>query len=377
MKVPIFSLAVEDNELRSELLDSVDKVLKHGMIMLGPEVGAFEKEIAQFVGTRYAVGVSSGSSALFLALKSIGIGPGDEVITTPLTWIITVHAIAACGATPVFVDVRDDFNINPDLIEQAITKATKAIVSMHYCGSMCEMDRICAIAEKHKIFVIEDAAQAFGAEYQSKKSGSFSKVGAFSMNSMKPLASYGEAGVVVTDDQKIYETIRMLRHAGTKSDPKKMITNEAHYVSLNHKMDTIQATMLLVALRRLPQKMARINEIAGRYTQALSGYVKCPQTGTDDARTYFTYPIQTDMRDELKRYLTEKQIENKIYHIPLVCDASVYSHLKGADVPVARRILERTLSLPCHENLNDEQVDFVIQTVSEFFTTKKVTPLGV
>ena len=378
MKVPIFSLAVEDNGLRLELLDAVDKVLQHGMIMLGPEVGAFEEKIAQFVGTRYAVGVSSGSSALFLALKSIGVGPGDEVITTPLTWIITVHAIAACGATPVFVDVRDDFNINPDLIEPAITKATKAIVPMHYCGSMCEMDRICAIAEKYKIFVVEDAAQAFGAEYQSKKAGSFSKIGAFSMNSMKPLASYGEAGVVVTDDQEIYEKIRILRHAGTKSDPtKRMITNEAHYVSLNHKMDTIQAAMLSVAMKRLPQKRARINAIAGRYTQMLSEHVKCPQTERDDARTYFTYPIQTDRRDELKKHLTEKQIETKIYHIPLACDAPVYSHLKGADAPVARMALEKTLSLPCHEQLSDEQVEYVIHAVLEFFAMKKGAPLGV
>src|SRR3989338_6726096 len=235
MKVPLFDLRVQDNNLRSELLDTVGRVLQHGMIMLGPEVSMFEEEVAKSVGTRYAVGVGSGSSALFLALRSLGVGPGDEVITTPLTWIVTLHAITACGAVPICVDVRDDFNINPNLIEPAITKATKAIVPMHYCGSMCEMDRICEIAEKHNLYVVEDAAQAFGAEYRSKKAGSFSKVGAFSMNSMKPLASYGEAGIVVTDDREVYENVRMLRHAGTKSDPKKVITNESHYVALNHK----------------------------------------------------------------------------------------------------------------------------------------------
>ena len=366
MNVPIFDLSVKDDALRSELLDAVDRVLKHGRLVLGPEVEEFEQEVAKFVGTAYSVGVASGSSALYLALKSIGIGPGDEVITTPLTWIITLNAIAACGATPVCVDIRDDFNIDPDAIEKAITKVTKAIVPVHFTGYMCDMDRICEIANKNNLFIVEDAAQAYGATYKSKKAGSFSKVAAFSMNAMKTLASYGDAGAIATDDREIYEKIRMLRYGGTKSDPRKIITNQCYYVSLNHRLNTVQAAMLLVAMKYFPRKMERQKEIAGRYTEAFSDFVRCPQTPDGDIHAYFTYAIQLDKRDELKNYLSEKQIESKVYHLPLASQAPVYSHLK-AKTPVAERVLDRFLSIPAHEKLSDEQVDYVIIAIHDFF----------
>ncbi|MEO2172685.1 MAG: aminotransferase class I/II-fold pyridoxal phosphate-dependent enzyme, partial [bacterium] len=163
MRVPIFDLRVTDPEIRRELLDSIEKVFDHGRLFLGPEVEEFEHQVAQFIGTKYAIGVSSGSSALYLALRAVGIGPGDEVITTPLTWIISSNAISACGATPVFVDVRDDFNIDPVAIESEITSRTKAIVPVHYAGHLCDMEAIQEIAERNNILVIEDAAQAFGA----------------------------------------------------------------------------------------------------------------------------------------------------------------------------------------------------------------------
>lgn len=366
MRVRFFELEVKDDKYRSELLDAVDRVLKHGQLILGPEVEEFEKTVASFIGTRYAVGVASGSSALYLALKSISIGPGDEVITTPLTWILTLNAIAECGAIPVCVDTRDDLNIDPDAIEPAITKATKAIVPVHFSGHMCEMDRICKIAKKYNLLVVEDAAQAYGARYQSKMAGAFSKVAAFSMNTMKVLASFGEAGAVATDDPEIYEKVRMLRYSGTKSDPKKVVTNECYYTALNHKIDTIQAAMLLVAIRYLPRKMARRKEIAERYSHALSDLVKCPQTPKGDIHAYYTYAIQTERRDELKDYLSKHEIETKIYHIPLASEAPVYSHLKRFKTPVAQKVLDRFLSLPAHEKLNDDQIDYVINTIRKF-----------
>ncbi len=367
MKVPVFDLKPQNDDLRLELLDAVDKVLRHGRLILGPEVEEFEKVIAQYVGVRYAVGVASGSSALYLALRSAGVGPGDEVITTPLTWIITWNAIASCGATPVCVDVCDDFNINPDRIEAAITKSTKTIVPVHFTGQMCAMDKIGKIAQRHNLLIVEDAAQAFGAKHKSKMAGSFSKAAGFSMNPMKALAGYGEAGVVTTDDEKIYEQLRMLRHAGTKSDPQKKITNECHYIVLNHKIDTLQAAMLLVSMKHFPQRMARRTEIAQRYTQALSRRVKCPQPAAEDAHAYFTYAIQTDRRDELREFLTKKEIESKIFHIPLASEAPAYSHLKNADTPVARKITKEFLSLPAHEKLSDAQIDYVISSIRDFF----------
>ena len=218
------------------------------------------------------------------------------------------------------------------------------------------------------MFIIEDAAQAYGAEYKSKKAGSFSKAGAFSMNSMKPLSGYGEAGAVVTDDAQVYENIRMLRHAGTKSDPNKLITNEGDYVSLNHKMDTIQAAMLLIAIKHFPNKVARKNQIAKMYTEALSDLVKCPRVPVGDKHGFYTFAIQTQKRDGLKECLHAQNIETKIFHMPLACDSSVYSHLRKPNIPVAQEIMEKTLNLPCHEKLSDEQVKFVISTICNFLS---------
>lgn len=371
MRVRFFELEVTDDRYRKELLDSVDRVLQHGMLILGPEVEEFEKRVAAAAGTRYAIGVASGSSAVYLALKSAGIGPGDEVITTPLTWILTFNAIAECGAVPVSVDIGQDANIDPDAIEAAITPKTKAIVPVHFTGLMCQMDKICEIARKHNLLIIEDAAQAYGARYKSKMAGSFSKVAAFSMNSMKVLASFGEAGAVTTDDPDIYETVRMMRYSGTKSDPRKIVTNEGYYVALNHKINTIQAAMLLVAMKYLPAKMARRLEIANRYTAGLSEFVTCPQIPPGDIHALYTYAIQADRRDELREYLNANEIETKIYHVPLASDAPVYANLKKSETPVARNIMNRFLSLPAHEKLTNDQIDFVIEKVIQFYKSGK------
>ena len=367
MYVPFFDLKVTDEVLRNELLKSVEDVLKHGRILLGPEVTEFEEKVAKEAGVQYAVGLSSGSSALYLALRCLDIGPGDEVITTPLTWIITGNAIVECGATPVFVDINDDFNIDPDAIEKAISHKTKAVIPVHFTGLMCEMDRICDIAKHNKIHVIEDAAQAYGAEYKSKKSGSFSSIGIFSMNSMKVLGGFGETGAAVTDSSDYYEKLKILRYTGTKSDPNKIITNEAIYPSLNHKIDTVQAAMLLVMMNHLPERMRRRQEIANRYNKALSNIVICPNFIKGDTHALYTYVIQAERRDELMKYLNENGIETKIYHKPLVSDAPIYKQYFREDTPNARRVLGRFLSIPGHEKLTDKEIDYVIEKITHFY----------
>jgi len=367
MRVPIFDLRVTEDKLKEELLSAVGGVLDHGRLILGPEVEAFEAAVAESVSSKYAVGVASGSSAVYLALQAAGIRPGDEVITSPLTWIITYNAIASCGAIPVSVDIREDFNIDPDSIESAITEKTKGIVPIHFTGLMCDMDRICDIAEKNDLVVVEDAAQAFGAEYKGRQAGFFSKAAGFSMNPMKILAGYGEAGAVTTDDPAVNETVRMLRYAGTKSDPEKIITNECYHVSLNHKMDTTQAAMLLVAMKRLPAIVERRTEIARGYTNALKDVVRCPLVADDSKHAYFTYAIQTERRNQLKEFLEKQEIETKIYHLPLASEAPVYQGCKRGETPVAKRVLDNFLSIPCHEKLNDDQIDFVIEKVLAFF----------
>ncbi|MCP4265455.1 MAG: DegT/DnrJ/EryC1/StrS family aminotransferase [Candidatus Brocadiaceae bacterium] len=367
MQIPFLDLRIHDNKLRAELLESVDSVLQHGRLMLGPEVNEFEAAVAKAVGTKYAIGVASGCSALYLALKSLDIGPGSEVITTPLTWVGSLNAIAETGARPVCVDIREDFNIDPDTIESGITDATRAIVPVHFTGHVCEMDHIGTIAKKYNLHIVEDAAQAYGARYKSKYAGSFSRAAAFSMNSMKVLGSYGEAGVVTTDDPEINERIRLLRYGGTKSDPKKKITNECLEVSLNHKIDTIQAAMLLVAMKYLPEKMERRTDIASKYIEALSNLVDCPATPNGDIHAYFTFAIQLDRRDELREFLAKKEIETKIFHYPLANEATAYSSYMRIQTPMAKRVLSRFLSIPAHEKLTDEQVNYVIKSIREFF----------
>ena len=258
MKVRMFDLRVDNLELRKDLNVAFNKMLDHGVYFFGPELYEFEEKMAKYLGKKYSIGVASGSSALYLSLKAIGVKKGDEVITTPFSWIITTNAISECGATPVFVDIDDDYNINADLIENKITPRTKAIVPMHWGGHLCDMKKINKIAKKNKLFVVEDAAQSFGGEFMGIKSGAFSDLGAFSMNPMKPLSGYGEGGLVVTDNIDFYEKIKILRYAGTTSDPKKLVTNNCVEVSLNHKMDTINASMLLVSFKYFEKKKKTI-----------------------------------------------------------------------------------------------------------------------
>ena len=368
MKVRFFDLRVDNKKLNNELINSVQKVFSHGQVLLGPEVDQLEKQIAKMSGSKYAIGVGSGSSALFLALKGIGVKKGDEIITTPLTWIITLNAIVECGAIPVCVDIDEDFNISPEKIRKAITKKTKAIVPVHFTGLMCKMDEIKDIAKKHNIKVIEDAAQAFGAKYKGKKVGSFSDVASFSFNVMKNVGGFGEAGAVTTNNKKIYELVKMLRYTGTKSDPKKIITNECYHVALNHKIDTIHAAMLLVLLKYFRRKMNRRIEIANTYNKELNGLVTCPKISSPGtSHGLYTYAIQTNHRDKLMNFLSSKGIQNKIYHIPLASDAPIFKKYRRFKTPTARKVLGRILSIPAHEKITSSQQSYVIENIKNFF----------
>ena len=368
MKVRFFDLRVKDKKLNKELISSVKKVFSHGQVLLGPEVDQFEKKIAKMTGSKYAIGVGSGSSALYLALKSIGVKKGDEIITTPLTWIITLNAIAECGAIPVCVDIDEDFNIDPKKIVKAITKKTKAIIPVHFTGLMCKMDQINSIAKKYNLKVIEDAAQAFGAKYNGKKVGSFSDVASFSFNVMKNVGGFGEAGAVTTNNKKIFELVKMLRYTGTKSDPKKIISNECYHVALNHKIDTVHAAMLLVLLKYFKKKMAKRVEIANIYNKELQSIVKCPSISSPGtSHGLYTYAIQTDHRDKLMNYLSENGIQNKIYHIPLASDAPIFKKYRRFETPVARKVLAKILSLPAHEKITSSQQAYVIEKIKIFF----------
>ena len=361
MKIPFLDLTVKDSGLKQELLAAVDRVLSHGRIVLGPEVAQFEERIAQFSQQKYAVGVNSGTDALYIALRSLDVGPGDEVITTPMSWIATLNAIVLCGATPVFVDVREDLNINPDLIAAAITPKTKVILPVHYTGKLCDIARIMEIADQHQIVVIEDAAQSFGAHLNGAMAGSFGYVNCFSMNPMKVFSAYGEAGALVTSDEKLYQKLQSLRYAGTIN------REDCHYPSLNGRLDTIQAAMLLVNLEHLEHKIARRRANAKFYSQNLGESVICPTEEDGGFNVYYTYTIISERRDQLREHLESQGIETKIHHPILMPYHTAYQHLPKPEIPVAEHLVERILSIPSHENVTTEETDYVAQSIREFY----------
>ncbi len=360
MKVPFLDLRVPE-PLKSELLDAVGAVLDHGRILLGPELDEFEKVVAQRVGVKHAIGVDSGSSAVMLALRALDIGSGDEVITTSLSWIATANAITMTGATPIFVDVRDDLEIDPNGIEAFITKKTKAIVPVHFCGKMCDMEAICAIAEKHNLHIVEDCAQVFGGEIEQGKAGSFSSIACFSMNCMKVLHSYGEAGCVVTDDDVYAEKLELLRYAGTVN------RQDCHVPSMNHRLDTLQAAMLLVNLRRYDEIVDRRRAIAAKYHEIMGDVVGYQDAGAEQGHIYYTFSIFAERRDELMGFLAENEIETKLNHNPPMPYHTAYKPLNQGPFPNVERLSEIAMCLPVHEKLTDDQVEFVATKVKEFY----------
>ena len=361
MKVAYLDLRIKCPDRKKKLLQAVDVVLTHGRIVLGPEVGQLEEKIATSCHTKYAVGVGSGTDALYLALRSLDIGPGDEVITTPLSWIATVNAIVLCGATPVFVDIGENMNINADLIEDAITEKTKAILPVHYTGRMCNMEKIVRIATEKGIYIVEDAAQAFGANINGAMAGSFGEVSAFSMNAMKVFNAYGEAGAVVTSNEVLANKLRSLSYAGTINK------EDCHYPSLNGRMDTIQAAMLLVSMEYLEAKISRRRMIAQYYTDVLKDVIACPEED-GSFQVYYNYVVRTDKRNQLKSYLDSRGVETKVHYPVLMPFHTAYrEQYSDCDLPVAKQVVNEILSIPNHEGMSDGEVEYVADCIRAFY----------
>lgn len=362
-KVRFRDLSISDPILKKELLQAVDRVLTHGQLLMGEEVELFERKIADYCGTKYCVGVSSGTDAIYLALRTLDLNPTDEVITTPLSWIATLNAIHLAGAKSVFVDITEDLNINAELIESAITPNTKAILPVHFTGRLCNMERIRQIAKKYNLAVVEDAAQAFGAMSSGNYAGSFGNLAAFSMNPMKVFPGYGEAGVVLTNDKSSYEKLLALRYLGT-------VNKEiCYYPSLNAKIDTIQAAMMLVSFKNLEHNINRRIEIANYYTSELFNIVKCPKNDfpPNSRCVFFDYTIMADSRDELKEYLDSKGIETKIKHPILMSNQPAYKFLHNQSFPIAEKAVKNILCLPIHEKLTLVETKYVCDHIKKFY----------
>jgi dTDP-4-amino-4,6-dideoxygalactose transaminase len=360
-KVPFLDLRITDALERKELLEAIDQMFNHGRMMLGPEVTKFEEAFAQSCGRKFAVGVNSGTDALFLSLKALGITAGDEVITTSLSWVATANAIALTGATPVFADIGEDLNIDPVSVKKLITKKTKAIVPVHYTGKVCRMDEIMSLARDNHLFVVEDAAQAFGASNNGRKAGSFGILASFSMNAMKVFASCGEAGAIVLDDEKIYQRLVALRYNGTVN------REECIEVSLNGRIDTIQAAILLKRLPRVEGIITRRRQIALQYAKLLQGCVDLPSEKAKEHDVYYTYTICCDRRDDLKKYLEENGIETKIQHPILMPDQPAFAGKSYGEYPNASRLVKRILCLPSNEKISSDDVEYVASCVKKFF----------
>jgi UDP-2-acetamido-2-deoxy-ribo-hexuluronate aminotransferase len=367
-KIKFFDLKILDQKYKKKLLQSFKKFLEKGNFFLGPEVEIIEKKIAIKNQSRYCVFLSSGSSALYLALKALGIKDGDEVITTPLSWIMTSNAIRACGAIPVFVDVDFDFNIDAKLIEKKITTKTKAIVPVHYAGLMCDMNIIKKISNKYNLKIVEDSAQAFGAKFKGKKSGNFSDIGAFSTNPMKPLAGFGESGFVVTKSKKYYNKILRLRHAGVSLDKNKKNTNLCHEISLNHKIDNLNATLLIESLKEFPKKIKKIKKLADFYEKFLTNKIKIQKTPLNKHHARYVFPIIAPKRDQLMSFLKKNGIETKIFNIPLIPKAPAYKNdYKNNKFAIAEELAKKILVLPCHEKLNFENIKYITKCINKFY----------
>jgi len=362
MKVPFVNLGLQYQALKEDILKVFDVMSSSGNYVLNPQLKAFEEEFADYCGTKYAVGVANGTDALFLSLLALGIGNGDEVITAPNSFIASAGAIGTLGAKPVFVDVGEDYNIDPDKIEAAITSRTKALMPVHLTGRIADMGRILPIAQKHNLPIVEDAAQAAGAAYNGKRAGSFGITGCFSLHPLKNLHIHGDGGMITTNDSDLYDQFLKMRNHGLKN------RDECEFWGYNSRLDGIQAASGSLKLPHLDKWNVRFREIAGRYTETLSGYAKVPSHCDHEQPVYHRYVIQHDRRDDLMQHLEEHGVETKInYPIPLhLQEPSRVSGYKEGDFPVAEAQATRILSLPLYPELEDAQVDHVISCVQSF-----------
>lgn len=359
--VRFLDLRVKNEVERNEILTAVSMVLEHGWMVLGPEVDEFEDRVASYCGRSHAVGVGSGTDALIIALKAIGIMPGDEVITTPLSWLATGSAILLNGAVPVFGDIDETLNLDPATIERLITSKTKAILPVHFTGQLARMDEIAQIAQRNGLAVIEDGAQAFGATANNRRCGNFGDVACFSFNAMKTLGALGDAGIVVTDEPDTAERLRRLRHSGVYD------RDYCEELSTNCRLDTLQAAVLLPRLDRYDGIVARRREIAARYDQELEGIVEAPVSPPGHESVYYTYTIRTPRRDELREHLARLGIETRVQHPVLMNDQPAFKGRVRGDSPRAAELVTQILSLPVHEKISDADQGFVINAIGEFF----------
>jgi dTDP-4-amino-4,6-dideoxygalactose transaminase len=365
MNVPYLDLAAQLRPIRPEINDAIARTLDHNTFCLGPDVAQFEKDFALFSGAQHCLGMNSGTSALHIALCLLNVGPGDEVITTPFTFIATSWAISYVGAKPVYVDIDDaTFNLDPRLVERAITPRTKAVLPVHLYGQPCELDALLAVCRKHRLPLVEDACQAHGAKYKGRTVGTFGAISCFSFYPAKNLGACGEGGALVTNDPALAARAKSLREHGS--------TQRYHHdeVGYNYRMEGIQGAVLGVKLKHLPAWQEGRRRVARRYAELLADTpLRLPSEAAGTESAWHLYTVRHPRRDELKKYLEENGVGSAVhYPLPLHLQ-KVYASLghKPGDFPVTEKAAGEVLSLPMFAELTDAQLRRVAEVVKGFF----------
>lgn len=359
--IPMVDLKTQYHALKSEIDQAVLDAIESTQFILGPNVTAFEQETAAYLGAPYSVSCASGTDALHLAILAAGIGPGDEVITSPFTFIATAEAICYVGATPVFVDIDPQtFNIDPVLIEAAITPRTKAIIPVHLFGQPANMPTIKAICDKHKLLLIEDCAQSFGAAINGKMTGTIGSLGCFSFFPSKNLGCYGDGGLITCATAELAEQIKVLRNHGSR------VRYHHSLIGYNSRLDDIQAAILRVKLKRIDQFNAGRRKVAQLYSELLKDVAIVPFEDGKGVHVYHQYTLLTDQRDTVMAKLSEQQISSAVYYpIPLHKQDVFAEAYAGVSLPVAEDVSNRCMSLPVYPEMPEESVRLVAQAVKE------------
>ena len=364
MKIELIDLKQRFAEEKVEILSCLEHVLDRGSLVLTQEVSDFEKSICEFTNSKYCLGLNSGTDALMMSLWSNGVSKGDEVITSAISFVASVGAIAHVGATPVLVDVSNDLNIDPEKIESKITSKTKAIMPVHWTGKICDMDKILYIAKKHDLIIIEDAAQAIGSYYKKKHAGSFGNISAYSAHPLKNLNAIGDAGYITTNDKKLYDKIKLYRNHGLES------RDNVTIFGVNSRLDSLNAKILSFRLTRLESVIKKRQHNVNLYRKyILTDQVIIPEDSEYQNNSYVMFICLCHDRDNLKSYLDDTGIQSLVYYstpLHLHKASKILGYNKG-DFPVAENLCSKVLAFPHHQYLKENEIQYVCQHINEFY----------
>jgi UDP-2-acetamido-2-deoxy-ribo-hexuluronate aminotransferase len=358
--IPFIDLRTQYAALKPQIQERIDRVLEHGQYIMGPEVRELEEKLSDYTGAKHCITVASGTEALLISLMALGVGPGDEIITTPFTFAATAEVIVLLGATPIFVDIEPDTcNLDVSLIEAAITPRTKAIIPVSLYGQPTDMDEINAVAASYGLPVIEDAAQSFGATYKGRKSCNLSTIGCTSFFPSKPLGCYGDGGAIFTNDDALAKAMREIRSHGQEK--------RYHHtrIGVGGRMDTLQCAIVLAKLERFPQEVEQRGAVGQRYNQWFddAGIPRVHQR-CDRTSVFAQYTILTDRREDLQQQLSAAGIPTTVhYPIPLNRQQAYQAHSGGGPTPVSDAIAARVMSLPMGPDLPAAEQDWIVQTL--------------